>query len=307
LEPVFNPVVGRIWILAEGGLTSMMVLHDYVSKRIVPLQERTHPTWLYTGVNDITRLQCGDGFVLGGEALALVMWKLSPDPSSHDFFTPPASCQPLCVKHSITWALLLVVMDDVGIAQVQRGDQSRGVWIPGTGVVGGHGGAVSTSAPSKDKGLVVRVVHNEDDVLLQRRMRAASSGGSAVGGPPLAATAPLLDSSAVARATTPVGSSGCSAAGDAAVATRAAAKTEVADAAVAKKAADATAAVKKAVDDTTAVKKAADDAAVVKKAGDEAAAAKMATDDAVAAKKAADDAVTAGFGSVGGSRESGCA
>jgi hypothetical protein len=37
LEPVFNPMLGRIWILAEGGLTSMMVLHDYVSKRIMPL------------------------------------------------------------------------------------------------------------------------------------------------------------------------------------------------------------------------------------------------------------------------------
>jgi hypothetical protein len=37
LEPIFNPVLGRIQILAEGGLTSMMVLHDYVSKCIAPL------------------------------------------------------------------------------------------------------------------------------------------------------------------------------------------------------------------------------------------------------------------------------
>jgi hypothetical protein len=36
LEPIFNPVLGRIRILAESGLTSMMVLHDYVSKCIVP-------------------------------------------------------------------------------------------------------------------------------------------------------------------------------------------------------------------------------------------------------------------------------
>jgi hypothetical protein len=43
LELVFNPVLGRIQILVESGLTSMMVLHDYVSKRIVPLQERTRP------------------------------------------------------------------------------------------------------------------------------------------------------------------------------------------------------------------------------------------------------------------------
>jgi hypothetical protein len=92
LEPVFNPVLGRIWILAESGLTSMMVLHDYVSKCIVPLQERTHSVWLYTGVNDVTRLEHGDGSALGEEVLVLVMGKLCPNLSSHDFITPPASC-----------------------------------------------------------------------------------------------------------------------------------------------------------------------------------------------------------------------
>jgi hypothetical protein len=30
------------------------VLHNYVSKRITPLQERTHPVWLYTEVNNVT-------------------------------------------------------------------------------------------------------------------------------------------------------------------------------------------------------------------------------------------------------------
>jgi hypothetical protein len=42
LEPAYNPVLGRIRIMAESGLTPMMVLHDFVSKRIVPLQEHTH-------------------------------------------------------------------------------------------------------------------------------------------------------------------------------------------------------------------------------------------------------------------------
>jgi hypothetical protein len=90
-------VLGRIRILAESGLTPMMVLHDYVSKRIVPLQERTRLAWLYIGVNDVTRLERSDGSALSEEALALVMGKLSPDPSSNDFVTPPASCQPLCM------------------------------------------------------------------------------------------------------------------------------------------------------------------------------------------------------------------
>jgi hypothetical protein len=31
-----------------------MVLHDFLSKRLMPLQDRSHlPAWMYTGVNDI--------------------------------------------------------------------------------------------------------------------------------------------------------------------------------------------------------------------------------------------------------------
>jgi hypothetical protein len=97
LEPVFNPVLGRIWIMAESGPTSMMVLHDYVSMCIVPLQEHTRLAWLYTGVNNITWLEHSDRSTLFEEALALVMGNLSPDLSSNDFVTPPASCQPLCM------------------------------------------------------------------------------------------------------------------------------------------------------------------------------------------------------------------
>jgi hypothetical protein len=42
LEPGFDPVMDRIQYLAENGLTSLMVLHDFLSKRIVPLQDRSH-------------------------------------------------------------------------------------------------------------------------------------------------------------------------------------------------------------------------------------------------------------------------
>jgi hypothetical protein len=139
LELVFNLVLGRIWILAESGLTSMMVMHDYVSKRITLLQERTRLAWLYTGVNNVTQLEGNDGSTLGEEGLALVMGKLSPNPSFHNFVTPPASCQPLCMDQIARMLLLVVMpsMDDVGIAPIQRGEQSRGIQIPGTGTAGG--------------------------------------------------------------------------------------------------------------------------------------------------------------------------
>jgi hypothetical protein len=40
MEPGFDPVMDRIQYLAESGLTSLMVLHDFLSRRLVPLQDR---------------------------------------------------------------------------------------------------------------------------------------------------------------------------------------------------------------------------------------------------------------------------
>jgi hypothetical protein len=37
LESGFNPVLDQIQYLAENGLTSLMVLHDFLSKRLAPL------------------------------------------------------------------------------------------------------------------------------------------------------------------------------------------------------------------------------------------------------------------------------
>jgi hypothetical protein len=68
----------------------------------------------------MTQLERGDGFALGEEALALVMEKLSPDPSSHDFVTPPTSCQPLSMDKAVRTLLLVAMplMDDVSIALI---------------------------------------------------------------------------------------------------------------------------------------------------------------------------------------------
>jgi hypothetical protein len=71
-------------------------------------------------VNNVTRLEHGDGSTLSEEALALMMGKLSPDPSSHNFVTPQASYQPLYVDQAARSMLLVAMplMDDVDIAQI---------------------------------------------------------------------------------------------------------------------------------------------------------------------------------------------
>jgi hypothetical protein len=37
LDPGFDPVLDWIQYVAENGLTSLMVLHDFLSKRLMPL------------------------------------------------------------------------------------------------------------------------------------------------------------------------------------------------------------------------------------------------------------------------------
>jgi hypothetical protein len=72
LEPGFDPVLDRIQYLAENNLTSLMVLHDFLLKHLAPLQDRSNrPTWMYTGVNDIMRLDRGPGSSLGDTLLAV--------------------------------------------------------------------------------------------------------------------------------------------------------------------------------------------------------------------------------------------
>jgi hypothetical protein len=58
----FDPVLDQIQYLVENGLTLLMVLHDFLSKCLTLLQDRSHrPAWMYTGVNDIMRLDRGPG------------------------------------------------------------------------------------------------------------------------------------------------------------------------------------------------------------------------------------------------------
>jgi hypothetical protein len=71
LELGFNPVLDRIQHLAENGLTSLMVLHNFLSRCLAPLQDQpSRPAWMYNGVNDIMRLERGPGSSLNEALLA---------------------------------------------------------------------------------------------------------------------------------------------------------------------------------------------------------------------------------------------
>jgi hypothetical protein len=56
LHRAYKPIIERIKHLMSHGLTSMMVMHNFLSRRITPLQDRVHLVWMYTGESDTTWL-----------------------------------------------------------------------------------------------------------------------------------------------------------------------------------------------------------------------------------------------------------
>jgi hypothetical protein len=125
----------RIQFLAEKGLTSMMMMHDFVSKCIAPLQDRSRPVWLYTSLNDTTRLEHGDRSDLEPDVLEVMLSKLSMDLTSHDFVTPLELCAPICLNQAMRSLLPseMSSLDDIDLVTRQVGDTSPGVRIPGAG------------------------------------------------------------------------------------------------------------------------------------------------------------------------------
>jgi hypothetical protein len=78
LESGFDPMLHRIQYLAENGLTSLMVLHEFLSRCLVPLQDRpARPAWMYTRVNDIMRLKRDPGSSLDEALLAACLKALT--------------------------------------------------------------------------------------------------------------------------------------------------------------------------------------------------------------------------------------
>ena len=49
-------LVGRVVQLVREGVTGMDLLEVFLQRRIQPLQAHDHPMWLYSGLNDTTRV-----------------------------------------------------------------------------------------------------------------------------------------------------------------------------------------------------------------------------------------------------------
>jgi hypothetical protein len=102
----------------------MMVVFDFLSKRIAPLQLCARPAWMYTRENDATQLEHGSGLDPDLTVRTGMLSKLNIDPSSNDFINPPVRCTPLCLDQATRSLLLkeLPTLDDIDIALRQMGD-----------------------------------------------------------------------------------------------------------------------------------------------------------------------------------------
>jgi hypothetical protein len=113
-----------------------MVLHDFMSRLLAPLQDQPCPTWMYTNVNDIMRVECGPGSSLDEVLLATSLKALTTNQFLAELVVSATVCEPICVNQAARTALLAAMptLDDVDIAPVQRGDQSMAWSFPGLAV-----------------------------------------------------------------------------------------------------------------------------------------------------------------------------
>ena len=73
LPPDFDSVLDKIRALADGGLTSLHVLGDFLKRQIAHLKQRPRPAWSLTEPQDCSRTHCGEDSDLTQEALKVLV------------------------------------------------------------------------------------------------------------------------------------------------------------------------------------------------------------------------------------------
>jgi len=170
LPSEFDSVLSKIRALAEGGLTSLHVLGDFLMHRIAPLKQRPRPAWSITGPQDCSRTHRWEDSDLTQEGLEVLVRAVTGEIFVPEHLILPQRVVPLCEDSRLRTAVLatLPTLDDGGLAARQTGgDPDRGIRIPGASgeqaVPSARGsgpsakgkqavaGSVDTSGPSQDR------------------------------------------------------------------------------------------------------------------------------------------------------------
>jgi hypothetical protein len=112
----------------------MMVLGDFLKRRIAPLQQRTRMSFMYTGTNDCCRIVRGPTTNFTRAELEVAIRGMTGDTFSPESLVLPSGVKALC-KDQALWSSVLASMltlNEGGLAIRQLGgDPNRGIHIPG--------------------------------------------------------------------------------------------------------------------------------------------------------------------------------
>jgi hypothetical protein len=89
-------VIERVKNLFRSGLTSLMVLGDYLKRRIAPLQQRTRMACMYTGTNNCCRVARGPGTDFSRAELEAAFRAMTGEAFSLESLVLPSGIKALC-------------------------------------------------------------------------------------------------------------------------------------------------------------------------------------------------------------------
>jgi hypothetical protein len=129
-----DPVLYRVKNLQRSGLTSIMVLGDFLKRRIAPLQQRSRMAYMYTGLNDCNRIVQGPGSEFTRAKLEAALRAMTGEAFSPESLVLPSGVKALCEDQALRASVLasMPTLDEGGLAVRQLGgNPNRGLQIPG--------------------------------------------------------------------------------------------------------------------------------------------------------------------------------
>jgi hypothetical protein len=127
-------VLYRIKKLARSGLTSMMVLGDFLKRRIAPLQQRSRMAYVYTGLIDYWRIARGPGGDFTRVELEAAIRAMTSEVFVPESLVLLSGVKALCEDQALRSSVLasMPTLDEGGLAVRQLGgDPNRGLQILG--------------------------------------------------------------------------------------------------------------------------------------------------------------------------------
>jgi hypothetical protein len=125
-----DPVLYRVKNLQRSGLTSLMVLGDFLKRRLAPLQQRSRMAYMYTGLNDCSRIVRGPGSEFTRTELEAALRAMTGEAFSLESLFLPSGVKALCEDQALRSSVLasMPTLDKGGLAVRQLGgDPNRGL------------------------------------------------------------------------------------------------------------------------------------------------------------------------------------